>query len=144
MSEITYERGVLPLVGESPSEDFYMFLDGQLTGLGYFVDPAPMRPTNSFALQVDSGPVQRVAIRRFDDDMDRYMLVHSVSGMTFYFYFYEEKQVKAHAEAVLALGIDWTQSVEALQRHPLWKDLGRLNQQIIASILGHKPSIVLR
>jgi len=80
--------------------------------------------------------VQRVALSRSDDDKDRYMLVHVPSGMTFHSFFYQEAHVKAHAEAILAIGLDWTQPVERLQKHPLWAEMGRRNKEIVAHILG--------
>ena len=138
MTTLTYQHVVTPSGDDAPHEDFHLLRDGQPTGLGYFLDPAPNQPLNTFSMQVDGGKVQRIAISRFDDDKDRYMLVHVLSGMTFHFYFFEEKQVKAHAEAILAIGLDWTQPVETLQQHPLWAEMGRRNRESIARILGRK------
>ena len=138
MSSITYQPGTIYSLidGGAPHEDFHMLRDGQPTGLGYFLDPAPNRVSNSFRVQVDGGKALHVAIQRMSDDEDWYVLVHVPSGMTFPSLFRTEAHVKQHAEALLALGFDWTQPVEVLQEHPLWKDLGRLNKEIVARILG--------
>ena len=135
MSTITYQHGVMSLIGDAPHDDFHMLCDGRLTGLGYFVDPAPNQASNAFTFQVNEGEARSVSIRRWDDDKDRYMLVHVPSGMTFHFFFYSEVHVKAHAQAIFEIGLDWTQPVEVLQQHPLWADMGRRNQEIIAGIL---------
>ncbi len=55
MTILTYQHDVTPSVGDEPREDFHLLCDGRPTGLGYFVDPAPNRPSNTFTVQVDGG-----------------------------------------------------------------------------------------
>ena len=78
MSGITYQPGTISSLidGGAPHEDFHMLSDGQPTGLGYFLDPAPNRASNSFAVQVNGGKVSNVTITRTSDDQDWYVLVH--------------------------------------------------------------------
>ena len=133
---LIYQRTTFSLVGDAPHDDFLVLYDGQPTGLGYFRDPAPGGPSNSFSVRVDGGPVQHVAIHRSSDDLDRYMLVHAESGMTFHYFFLTEAHVRQHVEGLLAIGIDWTQPVEVLQQHPIWPDIGRRNKEIVNRILG--------
>ena len=86
MSTLTYEPTAFTLVGDAPHDDFLVLRDGQPTGLGYFRDPAPEDSPTSFTVQVNGGPVHHGAIHRASDDLDRYMLLHVGSGMTFLYF----------------------------------------------------------